>query len=80
MTWPSWCDSLLGIGSSMRPAHVDPQTSLQMQRVTQMHVTPDLLAEIYPRADVRIHVAGETIEPGVYTAPARVRSVRPVHF
>ncbi|BGP56528.1 mitochondrial 54S ribosomal protein YmL35 [Rhodotorula sphaerocarpa] len=44
-----------------------------MQRVTQMHVTPDLLAEIYPRADVRIHVAGETIEPGVYTAPARTR-------
>ena len=45
----------------------------QMQRVTQMHVTPDLLAEINPQADVRIQVAGETIEPGVFTAPARVR-------
>lgn len=38
-----------------------------------MHVTPDLLAEINPQADVRIQVAGETIEPGVFTAPARVR-------
>lgn len=44
-----------------------------MQRVTQMHITPDLLAEIAPRADVRIQVAGETIEPGVFTTPARVR-------
>ncbi|KWU44795.1 PEBP-like protein [Rhodotorula sp. JG-1b] len=47
--------------------------AILMQRVTQMHVTPDLLAEINPQADVRIQVAGETIEPGVFTAPARTR-------
>ncbi|GAA5991045.1 hypothetical protein JCM10908_006515 [Rhodotorula pacifica] len=47
--------------------------AILMQRVTQMHVTPDLLAEIQPQADVRIQVDGETIEPGVFTAPARTR-------
>jgi len=44
-----------------------------MQRVTQMHVTPDLLADIKPSADVRLTVAGSTIEPGSYTKPADVR-------
>lgn len=44
-----------------------------MQRVTQMHVTPDLLPEIKPAADVRLAVGGSTIEPGVFTKPADVR-------
>ncbi|GAA5999639.1 mitochondrial 54S ribosomal protein mL38 MRPL35 [Rhodotorula paludigena] len=47
--------------------------AILMQRVTQMHVTPDLLAEIVPAADVRLQVAGETIEPGVFTLPAQTR-------
>lgn len=45
-----------------------------MQRVTQMNVIPDVLGDIYPEADVRIKVAGETIEPGVFTLPAQVRT------
>ena len=45
-----------------------------MQRVTQMSVTPDLLPEIAPEADLRIRVGQEQIVPGVFTAPADVRS------
>ena len=47
---------------------------LQMQRVTQMSVTPDLLPEIAPQADLRIQIAQEQIVPGVFTKPADVRS------
>lgn len=46
----------------------------QMQRVTQMSVTPDLLAEINPEADVQIRIAGNHIEPGSYTLPSQVRA------
>lgn len=43
-----------------------------MQRVTQMSVTPDLLPEIAPEADVRIRIGAEQIVPGVFTSPADV--------
>lgn len=43
-----------------------------MQRVTQMSVTPDLLAEIRPEVDVQIKIAGQEIEPGVFTLPSQV--------
>jgi large subunit ribosomal protein L35 len=43
-----------------------------MQRVTQMSVTPDLLPEIAPEADLRIRVGSEQIVPGVFTNPADV--------
>ncbi|KPV74569.1 uncharacterized protein RHOBADRAFT_45059 [Rhodotorula graminis WP1] len=51
----------------------DGDLAILMQRVTQMHVTPDLLPEIKPVADVRLTVAGSTIEPGSYTKPADTR-------
>ncbi|GAA6055622.1 hypothetical protein JCM3770_006729 [Rhodotorula araucariae] len=51
----------------------DGDLAILMQRVTQMHITPDLLPEIKPVADVRLHVAGATIEPGVFTNPADTR-------
>ncbi|BGP49283.1 mitochondrial 54S ribosomal protein YmL35 [Rhodotorula kratochvilovae] len=51
----------------------DGDLAILMQRVTQMHVTPDLLPEIKPVADVRLQVAGQTIEPGVFTKPADTR-------
>lgn len=47
--------------------------SNQMQRVTQMSVTPDLLPRISPVADVRISIGGTTIVPGVFTLPSSVR-------
>ncbi|GAA5858819.1 hypothetical protein JCM1840_006571 [Sporobolomyces johnsonii] len=47
--------------------------AILMQRVTQMSVTPDLLPSISPEADVRIHVAGEQIVPGVFTQPGQTR-------
>ncbi|TNY24433.1 phosphatidylethanolamine-binding protein [Rhodotorula diobovata] len=51
----------------------DGDLAILMQRVTQMHVTPDLLPEIKPAADVRLAVGGSTIEPGVFTKPADTR-------
>ncbi|GAA5875709.1 hypothetical protein JCM8547_007046 [Rhodosporidiobolus lusitaniae] len=47
--------------------------AILMQRVTQMHVTPDLLPSISPELDVRIQVGGQTIEPGSFTLPAQTR-------
>ncbi|GAA5908745.1 hypothetical protein JCM6882_008194 [Rhodosporidiobolus microsporus] len=47
--------------------------AILMQRVTQMHVTPDLLPSISPVADVRIHVGGEAIEPGSFAKPGQTR-------
>ncbi|GAA5825143.1 hypothetical protein JCM11251_006117 [Rhodosporidiobolus azoricus] len=47
--------------------------AILMQRVTQMHVVPDLLPSISPSADVRIQVGGETVEPGAFTMPAQSR-------
>ncbi|GAA5956966.1 hypothetical protein JCM3765_006654 [Sporobolomyces pararoseus] len=47
--------------------------AILMQRVTQMSVTPDLLPEIAPEADLRIRVGEEQIVPGVFTAPADTR-------
>ncbi|BGP25764.1 mitochondrial 54S ribosomal protein YmL35 [Rhodotorula toruloides] len=47
--------------------------AILMQRVTQMNVTPDVVGDIYPEIDLRIQVAGETIEPGVFTLPAQTR-------
>ncbi|BGP17591.1 hypothetical protein JCM10213_001240 [Rhodosporidiobolus nylandii] len=44
-----------------------------MQRVTQMHVVPDLLPSISPKADVRIRIAGQAVEPGAYVKPAQTR-------
>ncbi|KAK4046927.1 hypothetical protein OIV83_005718 [Microbotryomycetes sp. JL201] len=47
--------------------------AILMQRVTQMHVTPDVLPAINPTARLDITVDGETIEPGSYTKPAATR-------
>ncbi|EGU11322.1 hypothetical protein RTG_02794 [Rhodotorula toruloides ATCC 204091] len=47
--------------------------AILMQRVTQMNVIPDVVGDIYPEIDLRIQVAGETIEPGVFTLPAQTR-------
>ncbi|GAA6020577.1 hypothetical protein JCM11491_000802 [Sporobolomyces phaffii] len=47
--------------------------AILMQRVTQMSVTPDLLPEITPEADLRIRVGHEQIVPGVFTNPAETR-------
>lgn len=47
----------------------------QMQRVTQMSVTPDVLPSVSPVADVRIAVGGETLVPGVFTLPGAVSSL-----
>ncbi|GAA5828153.1 hypothetical protein JCM5353_007807 [Sporobolomyces roseus] len=47
--------------------------AILMQRVTQMSVTPDLLPEIAPEADVRIRIGSEQIVPGVFTSPADTR-------
>ncbi|GAA5836809.1 hypothetical protein JCM3766R1_006270 [Sporobolomyces carnicolor] len=47
--------------------------AILMQRVTQMSVTPDLLPEIVPQADLRIQIAQEQIVPGVFTKPADTR-------
>ncbi|KAM0791824.1 hypothetical protein ACM66B_004083 [Microbotryomycetes sp. NB124-2] len=44
-----------------------------MQRVTQMHVTPDVLPKIEPTARLDITVDGQRIEPGSYTSPAATR-------
>ncbi|GAA5972018.1 hypothetical protein JCM11641_002459 [Rhodosporidiobolus odoratus] len=48
--------------------------AILMQRVTQMNVTPDLLAAISPQADVRFRVGGEAVEPGSFTKPAQTRA------
>ncbi|GAA6060350.1 hypothetical protein JCM10212_004534 [Sporobolomyces blumeae] len=47
--------------------------AILMQRVTQMSVTPDVLPEIAPEADVRIQIGGDQIVPGVFTKPAETR-------
>ncbi|GAA5873785.1 hypothetical protein JCM16303_002588 [Sporobolomyces ruberrimus] len=47
--------------------------AILMQRVTQMSVTPDLLPEIVPEADLRIRIGSEQIVPGVFTNPADTR-------
>ncbi|GAA5895427.1 YbhB/YbcL family Raf kinase inhibitor-like protein [Sporobolomyces salmoneus] len=47
--------------------------AILMQRVTQMSVTPDLLPEIVPEADLRIRIGEEQIVPGVFTSPADTR-------
>lgn len=57
-------------------ATIDPAHRAQMQRVTQMNITPDLLPSIDPEADVRYSINGETLVPGVFTLPSAVsRSV-----
>lgn len=47
-----------------------------MQRITQMSVTPDLLAEISPEANLEIKIAGNSIEPGSYALPSQVSTYR----
>lgn len=47
-----------------------------MQRVTQMNVTPDLIASISPSADVRVSISGEDTVPGVFVLPSQVSESR----
>ncbi|GAA5933242.1 YbhB/YbcL family Raf kinase inhibitor-like protein [Sporobolomyces koalae] len=50
--------------------------AILMQRVTQMSVTPDLLPEIAPEADLRIQIGEQQIVPGVFTKPAEAAQTR----
>lgn len=52
-----------------------PPFGSQMQRVTQMSVTPDILPSISPVADLKISVGGEQLVPGVFTSPGAVSRV-----
>jgi large subunit ribosomal protein L35 len=37
-----------------------------MQRLTQMHVVPDLLPQIDPVVDVQVRFQGKDVQPGAY--------------
>ncbi|GAA6011683.1 hypothetical protein JCM10207_004208 [Rhodosporidiobolus poonsookiae] len=56
-----------------RAWHKDGDLTILLQRIHQMHIVPDLLPSLSPEVDVRIQVAGETVEPGAYTQPAQTR-------
>lgn len=43
-----------------------------MQRISQMHVVPDVIGRIQPLADVRVAIQDGLVEPGSYIKPSQV--------
>lgn len=42
-----------------------------MQRVSQMHIVPDILGRLEPQADLRLTINGTPVEPGSYIKPTQ---------
>ena len=43
-----------------------------MQRITQMHIVPDLMSHIDPDVNLRVMLQEGSIDPGVFLRPDQV--------